>query len=194
MIKKKTAAAPAVKKAAKPVSTSSAKPVSKTASKATTKPTAKPTAKPSKELSAGPAVTGHTAKPASRPSIQPPAKAGSKPKASPAAVSVKPAGSKTPAARSATAARADGVSAGSLLDAKDRLRKPKLIRDSFTMPEAEYAALGEVKKACLKAGYEVKKSELLRVGVGLIRKMDIVQLKDILATLPPLKAGRPKKS
>jgi hypothetical protein len=60
------------------------------------------------------------------------------------------------------------------------------------MPEAEYAALGEIKKACLKAGYEVKKSELLRVGVALIRKMDIVALKDVLAALQPLKPGRPK--
>lgn len=73
-----------------------------------------------------------------------------------------------------------------------KLRKPKLVRDRFTMPESEYAALGEIKKACLKAGYEVKKSELLRVGVALVRKMDIVALKDILAALPPLKPGRPK--
>jgi hypothetical protein len=75
---------------------------------------------------------------------------------------------------------------------REKVRKPKVVRDSFTMPEAEYAALGEIKKACLKAGYEVKKSELLRVGVALIRKMDIVALKDVLAALQPLKPGRPK--
>ena len=79
-------------------------------------------------------------------------------------------------------------------DAKDKLKKPKLVRDSFTMPEAEYAVLGEVKKACLKAGIEVKKSELLRVGVALIRQLDTAKLKEILASLPALKAGRPKKS
>ncbi|TFW09343.1 hypothetical protein E4K72_06445, partial [Oxalobacteraceae bacterium OM1] len=76
----------------------------------------------------------------------------------------------------------------------EKPKKPKLVRDSFTMPEQEYAALGEVKKACLKAGFEVKKSELLRVGVSLVRQLDSAKLKEILAGLPTLKAGRPKKS
>ncbi len=76
---------------------------------------------------------------------------------------------------------------------KEKQRKPKLVRDSFTMPEDEYAVLGEVKKACLKAGVEVKKSELLRVGVSLIRQLDSVKLKAALDALPALKAGRPKK-
>lgn len=76
---------------------------------------------------------------------------------------------------------------------KEKVKKPKLVRDSFTMPEAEYKVLGEVKKHCLKAGIEVKKSELLRVGVALIRQMDPAKLQAVLATLPSLKAGRPKK-
>jgi hypothetical protein len=76
---------------------------------------------------------------------------------------------------------------------KEKIKKTKLVRDSFTMPEAEYAILGEVKKACLKAGFEIKKSELLRVGVALIQKIDTTQLKDALAALQPLKAGRPKQ-
>jgi len=78
-------------------------------------------------------------------------------------------------------------------DAKEKGKKVKLVRDSFTMPETEYAVLGEVKKACLKAGFEVKKSELLRVGVALIRQMEIGKLRSVLQTLTPLKAGRPKK-
>lgn len=76
---------------------------------------------------------------------------------------------------------------------KEKSRKPKLVRDSFTMPEAEYAVLGALKKACLKAGFEVKKSQLLRVGVALIQNIEIAKLKAVLETLPPLKAGRPKK-
>lgn len=78
--------------------------------------------------------------------------------------------------------------------AAEKPKKPKLVRDSFTMPEQEYAALGEVKKACLKAGFEVKKSELLRIGVSLVRQLDTAKLKEILAGLPALKAGRPKKN
>lgn len=76
---------------------------------------------------------------------------------------------------------------------KEKIKKPKLVRDSFTMPEAEYQVLGDVKKACLKAGIAVKKSELLRVGVALIKNMDVARLKAAVSSLPPLKAGRPKK-
>ena len=76
---------------------------------------------------------------------------------------------------------------------KEKGKKAKLVRDSFTMPEAEYAVLGAVKKACLKAGFEVKKSQLLRVGVALLQSIETAKLKTLLATLPPLKAGRPKK-
>lgn len=79
-------------------------------------------------------------------------------------------------------------------DGKEKSKKAKLVRDSFTMPEAEYAVLGEVKKACLKAGIEVKKSELLRVGVALIRQLDVLRLKEVLGSLPTLKTGRPKKN
>lgn len=78
--------------------------------------------------------------------------------------------------------------------AKEKPVKIKLVRDSFTMPDKEYAVLGEVKKECLKAGIAVKKSELLRVGVALVRKLDLNALKEQVAALPVLKAGRPKKS
>jgi hypothetical protein len=66
-----------------------------------------------------------------------------------------------------------------------------LVRDSFTMPEQEYAVLGAVKQACLKAGFEVKKSELLRIGVALLGQLDAATLRAVLAELPQLKTGRP---
>lgn len=75
---------------------------------------------------------------------------------------------------------------------KEKHKKPKLVRDSFTMPEAEYALLGEVKKACIAAGIEVKKSQLLRIGLQLLKKTPVTSLKTMIAALPPLKAGRPK--
>ena len=67
-----------------------------------------------------------------------------------------------------------------------------MVRDSFTMPEAEYAVLSEVKKACIAAGIEVKKSQLLRVGLVLLKKTPVSALKILVEELPPLKAGRPK--
>ncbi len=72
-------------------------------------------------------------------------------------------------------------------------KKPKLVRDSFTMPDTEYALIGTVKKAGLTAGIEIKKSEILRIGVALVAKLDAKKLKAAQAALVPLKAGRPKK-
>jgi len=81
----------------------------------------------------------------------------------------------------------------SAIEIVDKGKKAKLVRDSFTMPEAEYAVLGQVKRACLKAGVEVKKSQLLRIGLALLNKTDVPALKKLIAELAPLKAGRPKK-
>ncbi len=75
----------------------------------------------------------------------------------------------------------------------EKPKKAKIVRDSFTMPESEYALIGSVKKACLGAGFEIKKSEILRIGVTLIAKLDPKKIKTAQATLLPLKAGRPKK-
>jgi len=69
--------------------------------------------------------------------------------------------------------------------------RPHLVRDSFTMPEQEYAVLATVKQACLKAGFEVKKSELLRMGVALLGQLDTASLRAVLDSLPQLKTGRP---
>lgn len=77
---------------------------------------------------------------------------------------------------------------------REKAKKPKLVRDSFTMPEAEYQVLVDLKKACIKSGFDVKKSELLRVGVAMMQQADVAKLKQILATLPALKAGRPRKA
>ena len=86
-----------------------------------------------------------------------------------------------PAGRAAAPAAAEGP-------------RPALVRDSFTMPESEYAVLAAVKQACLKAGVEVKKSELLRIGVALVGRLDMATLRQVLDSLPQLKTGRPPAS
>ena len=48
---------------------------------------------------------------------------------------------------------------------KDKPKKIKMIRDSFTMPESDYIKLSELKKRCLNVGVHVKKSELVRAGL-----------------------------
>lgn len=109
-----------------------------------------------------------------------------------AASAAKKSASAKTAAKAKKAKPASPAKAMPVTAPKDKPKKTKLVRDSFTMPDNEYAALGEVKKMCLKAGIEVKKSELLRVGVAHVRKMDLAVLKQALASLAPLKAGRPK--
>ena len=142
----------------------------------------KPASAPAKKAAAKPKAAPRP-KLAAKPAVKTVAKKAVKPAAKPAVKSpLKPAAKSTVKPATKTAAP------------KEKIKKPKLVRDSFTMPEAEYEVLGQVKKACIKAGFEVKKSELLRIGVALINKMDASQLKTILATLPPLKAGRPKKN
>jgi hypothetical protein len=138
------------------------------------------------------------AKPAVKPEKKVPAKAKAVKKAAPApaikenAAAVKADAKKIKAEAKAKVKAGDGAATATAAKA-EKPRKPKLVRDSFTMPAEEYAVLGEVKKACLKAGLAVKKSELLRVGVALIRKLDAAALKVALEALPVLKAGRPKK-
>ena len=168
---KEAAAKPAVKAA--PTKTAGKAAPARTAAKpAAPKAAARPAAKAAPGLKAAP-------KPPAKPAVKvATAKVPAKPAAKPAAKTAKP--SAAPSAAPATD------------DAKDKLRKSKLVRDSFTMPEQEYAVLGQVKKACIKAGFEIKKSELLRIGVALISQLDMATLQRVLDSLPTLKTGRPR--
>jgi ABC-type uncharacterized transport system ATPase subunit len=71
--------------------------------------------------------------------------------------------------------------------------KPKVVRDSFTMPQSEYLKIAEIKELCLKAGFQVKKSEVLRAGVIALCAMGEEQLKKALSGLDKIKTGRPNK-
>jgi hypothetical protein len=68
----------------------------------------------------------------------------------------------------------------------------KLVRDSFTIPKLEYAALNELKLRAARLGRPTKKSELLRAGVAALRDMADAHLLAALAVVPTLKPGRPK--
>ena len=48
---------------------------------------------------------------------------------------------------------------------KSAPKKPKLVRDSFTIPKAEFAAIETLKTRAIALGTSVKKSELLRAGL-----------------------------
>ena len=69
----------------------------------------------------------------------------------------------------------------------------KVVRDGFTMPEADYGLLKSLKSQCLASGVEVKKSELLRAGVQALAALPAAELLKRMRALPTVKAGRKKK-
>ena len=167
--------------AAKPVARSvkpAAKPPAKAAAKAAPKPAAKAVVKPAVKAAQAPVkrVTSTTPKPA----VKPAAKLTKTP-------------TKTPTARAASvpAALKRAVKAV-VVAAQPATGNPALVRDSFTMPEGEYAVFASAKQRCLQAGVEIKKSELLRIGMALDGQLDVATLQAVLAGLPQLKTGRPR--
>ncbi|AJG18249.1 hypothetical protein [Cupriavidus basilensis] len=71
--------------------------------------------------------------------------------------------------------------------------KAKVVRDSFTMPEWDYAKLAELKRRCLNGGAHVKKSELLRAGLKMLESLPERQLLAVVAQVETVKTGRPAK-
>ena len=138
------------------------------------------------------APVGAAARPAAKAAVKPAAKPANKPAAKPR-TSVKTAVKAAAGALAAPAAKRTRKAAqpAATAPAPRDAARPVLVRDSCTMPEQEYAVLAEVKGACLRAGIDVKKSELLRIGVALLGQVDIATLKAVLAALPQLKTGRP---
>jgi hypothetical protein len=76
---------------------------------------------------------------------------------------------------------------------KKAKQKVKIVRDSFTMPEAEYRKIAEIKEVAQKAGLQVKKSEVLRAGLQVLCGLGAAQLKRVLTGVEKVKTGRPKK-
>lgn len=69
----------------------------------------------------------------------------------------------------------------------------KLVRDSFTMPQADFALVARLKARALDFKRPTKKSELLRAGLQVLNRLDDKALHAALEALTPLKTGRPKK-
>lgn len=77
-------------------------------------------------------------------------------------------------------------------DAKPK--KPKMVRDSFTFPKAEYTVLDGLKMRAAKLGSPAKKTELLRAGIKVIAAMQDAAFVAALKAVPSLKTGRPAKA
>ncbi len=73
-------------------------------------------------------------------------------------------------------------------------KKTKLVRESFNMPEAEYALFAALKKRCLNAGLAAKKSEVLRAAITNLVKLSDVALVAAMRHLTEIKTKRTAKA
>lgn len=76
----------------------------------------------------------------------------------------------------------------------DKLKKTKMVRDSFTMPKAEFAVLDLLKSRATNLKTPTKKTELIRAGIKALAAMSDTSFLAAVAAVPNLKTGRPAKS
>jgi hypothetical protein len=126
-------------------------------------------------------VKAKVAKPASKPAPAPKAS----PKAKPAVKSVA-----KPAAKPTVPAKAVAKPAAAK---PEKVKKPKMARDSFTIPKAEYVVLDDLKQRAATLKRPVKKSELLRAGIKALAAMNGAAFLAALGAVPAIKTGRPKQ-
>jgi len=138
-------------------------------------------------------VTTRTAQPAAKKPVKTAAKAPVTPtaKAVPAPVA-KPIVAPAPAAVKAPA-KAAAPKVQPKADKPSKVKKPKLVRDSFTIPKTEYVVLDALKTRATGLGKAVKKSELLRAGIKALAAMTDATFSAALSNVPTIKTGRPKK-
>ncbi len=105
----------------------------------------------------------------------------------------KPAARKTRAARPAAKTPARPAAAPAAAPKLEKPRKAKLVRDSFTIPKAEYMVLQDLKLRAARSGAAAKKSEILRAGVTALAAMNDAAFATALRAVTPLKTGRPAK-
>lgn len=74
-----------------------------------------------------------------------------------------------------------------------KTKKQKMVRDSFTIPKAEFQVIEVLKARCAALGLSIKKSELLRAGIKLLHDLEDAALHKAATNVPTIKTGRPSK-
>ena len=69
-----------------------------------------------------------------------------------------------------------------------------MVRDSFTIPKAEYTVLDDLKQRAGKLASSVKKSELIRAGIKALAAMTDAAFMAAVKVVPTIKTGRPSKA
>ncbi|MGK0271936.1 MAG: hypothetical protein ACI88H_002602 [Cocleimonas sp.] len=71
--------------------------------------------------------------------------------------------------------------------------KAQVVRDSFTMPEDDYALIEKTKSRLMKSGVLLNKAEILRAGLHALNHMSSKDLLAISDGVEKIKTGRPKE-
>ncbi len=138
-------------------------------------PRVQPSSKPVKEAKASPVDVA----PKAAPTVQP--------TASKAVPAPKVVATKAPAKNSVKAAIKP------VADKPTKVKKPKLVRDSLTMPKAEYEILDALKVRATALQTHIKKTELIRAGIKALAAMNDAAFLAAIKAVPSLKTGRPSK-
>jgi hypothetical protein len=154
---------------------------------------------PAKKLAAraskAPATATATTKAAVKVALKTPAKTPVKTIAKPVAKSVTKSAAKPVLKPSTKAGVTESskirVPAKPKVEKQLKAKKPKLVRDSFTIPKAEYTVMDDLKQRATKLAFPIKKSELLRAGIKALAAMPDQAFLAALQAVPAIKTGRP---
>lgn len=67
----------------------------------------------------------------------------------------------------------------------------RVVRDSFSMPEAEYRTVADVQKRMIKKEKVVSKSEVVRAAFAVLNRLNDKELVELFDSLPKVRPGRP---
>lgn len=71
--------------------------------------------------------------------------------------------------------------------------QPKVVRDSFTMPETDYNLMHELQDRALGLRIRTTKGEILRAGLHALERLSDADFTQILSGVEKLKPGRRKE-
>ena len=87
----------------------------------------------------------------------------------------------------------DGDKQGSAIPENKLRHKEKVVRDSFTMPQADYDLITTLKTRSLNSGVQTTKSEILRAGLLALEQMNETEFLEKIRVVDKIKTGRPKQ-
>lgn len=74
---------------------------------------------------------------------------------------------------------------------KSKTDTGKVVRDSFTMPEDDYALIEKAQRRFMRAAITMNKGEVLRAGLHALEQLNSAELKELSAKVEKVKTGRP---